>query len=137
MKLIKNDFVSMDWDADWFLESHENGFVGAIWTYDGSKGEVPVCFHEKEAFILVDEDGCVFDKERIKKCFAEVNRAGDIMRDYFEENYVCLGSVSSGIDEDNCMLWGLSMEDAQDIANRLGDVSCYWCEFSDDEEGFE
>ena len=137
MKLIKNDFVDMDWDADGFFESRENGFVGAVWVYEGTKGEIPVCFHEKEAFLMVDEEGSVFSRDQIRSCLAEVNRAGDIMSDYYQENYIKLGSVSEGIDEDNVMLYGLTMEDAENIAERLGDVSCYWQEFSEDDEDEE
>lgn len=134
MKFIKNDFVDMDWDAEGFFESRENGFVGAVWIYEGSKGEVPICFHDGAAFLMVDEDGNLFSRDQIRKCLAEVNRDGGVMSEYYEENYVLLGTVQSGIEEDNVMLYGLTLSDAEDVAARLGDVSCYWVEIDSDEE---
>lgn len=128
MKLIKNDYVDMDWDAEGFFESRENGFVGAVWIYSGSQGEIPVCFHDSAVFILADEDGNVFTREQIRDCLAECNASNETMEGLFEENYIPFGTVAEGVNEDNVMMYGLTMDDAIDIVHRLEDVCVYWQE---------
>ena len=125
-KVIKNEIVSMEWNADLFFESKSAGFVAAINVYETPNGQVPVVFQENKIFTLLDEDtnavASVSDIARvIKDCF----NAQALIEDEFEDVYVEFGygAVDDvGIAEN----FGLSDEDIADMDNRIKDLSGYW-----------
>lgn len=120
MKLIKNEVVSMDWDANLFIQSRSTGFVAAIHMY----GDTPVIFQDGDVYTLVslddDDEAVPFTTNDIISGLRDCRKSNDIMEDYFCENYVDLSN------EDNHQYYNLSEEDAEDIANRLEDLSGYW-----------
>lgn len=123
MKVIKNDYVDMKWDAEGFYESKKNGFVGAVWIYGEGDDARPVCFHNGKAFLLVDEDGYC-SRDTIEDALREANNGVEDIEDMFEEYYVDLGNLSY-LNDDVLEMHGLS-EYAEDIEARLDDLSCYW-----------
>lgn len=125
-KIIKNDIVTMDWDADLFFESRKRGFIAAVNVYETSKGSVPVIFQDNKIFLLIDPDtvkpASVEDiSGAIKDCFKE----NLDIEDAFEDSYVELG-IGSVDEEDIANNYGLSDEDIADINKRLRDLSAYW-----------
>lgn len=125
VKFIKNDFVSMDWIADNFIESKTSGFVAAIQEYTTPGGDRAVGFINRRAFILVKEDGTVYNRKEVINAIKESAKEGYDVYDYYEEDFVELGSVAS-MDEDNLDYWQFDEEDREDIEKRLEDLSCYW-----------
>lgn len=126
MKLIKNDVVSMDWNAEHFYESRARGFIAAVNVYETSKGTVPVIFQDKKIFLLIDPDtakpaSADEIKGAIKDCFKE----GIDIEDAFEDSYVELG-ICSVDDEDIAESYGLTEADIDDINNRIDDLMPYW-----------
>jgi len=60
MKLVQNDMVSMDWNANGWVETKKAGFIAAVHTYDSEKEEgkkVAVAFKAGKAYAHIDEDG--------------------------------------------------------------------------------
>ena len=133
-RVIKNDYVTMEWDADLFFESKHRGLVAAIQMYPAEgKDDVPVVFMDKKAFILVDADtsqSCSVSEviEGIKECF----KAGDLMEDYFPDNYI---QITDGVDQniDALKYQGISEDCLSDIEARLTDLTNgYWQEVLED-----
>lgn len=132
-KIIENDVVSMEWDADYFFESNQSGFVAAINIYETPDGEVPVVFKDNKIFLLLDPDTdgvATADNiaDVIKQCFKE-----DIeLEEAFEEFYVSLGESGVLLNADVAESYGLSEDDIADIESRIEDLSGYWAteEFS-------
>lgn len=133
-RVIKNDYVTMEWDADLFFESKTKGLVAAIQMYPAEgKEDVPVVFMDKKAFILVDADtsqSCTVSEviNGIKECF----KAGDTMEDYFPDNYI---QITDGFDQNVVALryQGISEDCMSDIKARLADLTNgYWQEILED-----
>lgn len=123
MKVISNEIVKMRWDADGFLEGKKSGFQGAIHIYDGSNGSIAVAFRDENAFVILDEDGNVCDRdELIQVIKAYYKEDEDITED---EGFVLLAS-GAGVDAENLEMYGLSEEDGEDIEARLNDLHPYW-----------
>ena len=127
MVYVKNDFVSMDWEAEKFFESKEKGFIAAVQTYSDSDGkDVHVCFMDNKAFILADSDtGDSVEladvRDAVKNCFEE----NENMEDLYPDNYSELG-VGIVNNDDIIKAWNLSSYDKEDINKRLEDLSGYW-----------
>lgn len=130
-RIIKNEYVKMEWDADLFFESKERDcLIAAIQMYpvEGKENNVPVIFMDKKAFMLIDEDTgeiCPMDDIlwAIKKCFKD----GEIMEDFAYDNYL---PVTDGFDtnEEGCEKHGLNADQIKDICDRLDDLTNgYWC----------
>lgn len=125
-KYIKNDVVSMDWNAEHFYESRMRGFIAAAHVYKTPDGDVPVVFQDKNIFILIDpEEGTAVSidevKDMVKTCFdGEMD-----ISEYYEDCYVLLG-IASVDEEDIAESYGLTKEDIKDINNRVQDLMGYW-----------
>lgn len=125
-RVIKNDVVSMQWDADYFFESNSRGFIAALNIYETPDGEVPVVFKDKKIFLLLDPDTdgvATADNisDVIKQCFKE-----DIeIEDAFEEFVVELGELQVE-NVDLAESYGFSEEDISDMDARIDDLMGYW-----------
>lgn len=125
-KLIKNDIVKMDWDADAFFESRSRGFVAAVNVYKTSEGPVPVVFQDKKIFILLDPDTVEpTTLEDITQVIKDCYKDNIDLEDAFPESYVELG-VGVVLDEDVANQYGLTDADIADINNRIDDLMPYW-----------
>lgn len=131
MKKVSNSVVSLDWDADLFMEHRKLGFVCAVWEYSGEDGDViPVLFIEKRAVIVFDDDGEVMSSKNIKGYVKDTVKEGDdVFYDFVEAgdyaDLALLGENNVLVDHDVCSNY-LSEEDVKDIEARLQDLSGYW-----------
>lgn len=135
-RIIKNEYVKMEWDADFFFESKErNCLIAAIQKYpvEGKENDVPVVFMDKKAFILIDEEtGEISPMDDIIWAIKECFKTGDIMEDFAPDNYIL---ITDGFDSNTvaCKKQGLSDEQIADISARLDDLtSGYWCTVEED-----
>ena len=135
-RIIKNEYVKMEWDADLFFESKaRNCLIAAIQKYpvEGKENDVPVVFMDKKAFILIDEDTFEISPMddiiwAIKECF----KNEDVMEDFAPDNYVL---ITDGFETNDiaCEKQGLSEDQIKDICERLDDLtSGYWCTVEED-----
>lgn len=130
-KLIQNDYVSGEWWADSFYESKKSGFVAAVINYEGEKGNVSVCFKDQKAFILIDENSKPEPESELRKAIKESAKEGYPIDELYEDVYVELADSSEanvGVLE----YYGLGVEEAKDIEERLQDLSCYWVTIEED-----
>lgn len=125
VKFIKNDFVSMDWIADNFIESKKSGFIGAICEYETPNGDRAVGFMNRRAFLLVNEDGEVYSREDLLAAIRDSAKEGLDISDYYEDDFVEIANTSE-INEEIMDYYGFDEEDCKDIQDRLQDLSCYW-----------
>lgn len=129
---IKNDFVSMDWLKENFIESKKSGFIAGIQEYTTPKrGDIAVGFMKNRAFILADEEDNIFSREELINAIKETYKDGSEIFDYYEDCYVELGTVN-GIDDDMADYYGFDGEDKKDILDRINDLKCYWVYVEED-----
>lgn len=126
---IKNGIVKMLWEADMFFED-EGAFVAAVKVYNG----VHVVFKDNDAFLLrneFDQDE-IADLNEIVRIMQELVTEGYSIREEYEDLYIPLfdGSRISGELLD---AYGIGAENADDIGNRVMDLSPYYeVEYVDD-----
>lgn len=126
MALIKNDVVSMDWEAEQFFETKE-GFVAAIREYQTEKGNVAIIFQDKVAYLLLDEDNNPASVEDCSEAIKNIYKEGLSAEDLYPDSYVELGTTVVLDDgADTARYYGLSDGDIEDINKRLDDLSGYW-----------
>ena len=114
-----------------FFESKKSGFVAAVQEYEGEKGAVPVCFMDKTAFILIDDNETPMGRNYIREAIKTSAKEKCPISELYEEEFIPLGDTF-GVDENVAAYYGLDMDSAVDIANRLGDLSCYWVTIEED-----
>ena len=124
MKVVKNDFVDMKWDADLFVQSKTKGFVTAINAY----GDTGVAFYEGMAFAMFDvESDEVFDAPGLLKEIKGYLKAKD---PDFPDDIPGFALIvdGGGICASDVLLGNLNLEDddVDDIEKRLDDLQCYW-----------
>lgn len=125
-KLIKNDVVKMDWDADTFFESRDYGFIAAVNVYETPKGSVPVIFQDNKIYLLYDaEEGDLASLDDIKSVIKDCFDTGDDVEDRYYASYIELG-IATVDNEDIANSYGLTDEDISDINQRIMDLSPYW-----------
>lgn len=122
MKLVKNNVVELDWNAEGFIESKKEGFISAVHLY----GEVAVAFRDGKIYTHISEDGeCIgFDSlvATIKSAFKE--------KDYdypmYYEDYV---EIFNGESFEDDILESLNLTECKaDMDNRIADLEGYWFE---------
>lgn len=129
-KLVKNDIVKMEWDADLFIANVHVGFLGAVHDYHG----IGVVFQEGKVYAFVDDIGAL-DAKTMKKLLKDsykVHRGADAsvevlyeMDEYTEYTDIVCGEE---VVESNVSLVGLTEEDVADILKRCEDLSGYFDE---------
>lgn len=125
-KLIKNEVVKMDWDADTFFESRDCGFIAAVNVYETTKGSVPVIFQDNKIYLLYDaEEGDLASLDDIKFVIKDCFDTGEDVEDRYYDSYIELG-IATVDNEDIANSYGLTNEDISDINQRIMDLSPYW-----------
>lgn len=129
MAYIKNGIVKMLWEADKFFE--DNGaFVAAVKVYNG----VNVVFKDNDAFLLLNEanPSKIADLNEIIRILQEVVNEGYYIREEYQDLYIPLYN-GSYIDGQLLDRYGIGAENAQDIGDRVMDLSPYYeVEYVDD-----
>lgn len=117
MKLVKNDMVSMDWDADGFIVTKKIGLVAAVHNYNG----VAVAFSEGKVYTMIDDDG----KYSFKDMVTVIKRAVKENDCDFPNYYDDYAEIYNGEFTKSAEILGLT-EFEEDILARLEDLSGYW-----------
>ena len=127
MKVVRNDVVSLDWDAEGFVQHKKEGFIGCTF----ETGGVDVLFIDQNAVLVVDEEGNPFSKNEIVDMLKSAVKDGDSPWDVVvEPGYIPMGKIY--IDDDGST--SIRMEenlsgydiDMDEIKRRLEDLAGYW-----------
>lgn len=120
MKVVRNSIVSMDWDADGFIESKRLGFISAVHCY----GDVPVAFRDGRVYTCVDGSGSVISFGDMVKEIKNAVKSKDSDYPYYYEDYA---EIYDGMEYDYDVLEFLGIRDyVDDISLRLKDLGEYW-----------
>ena len=120
MKVVKNDMVDMQWDADGFIETKKLGFIAAVHKY----GNVAVAFKDGKVYTHIDEDGNTIDFDSLVKTIKSAVKKDDSDYPEFYDDYA---EIHDGYEfsEGTVNFLGLG-EFEDDIEARLEDLSGYW-----------
>lgn len=121
MKVVQNNMVEMEWDADGFIETKRLGFISAVHRY----GEVAVAFRDGKVYTHIDADngGVISFKDLVRSIKGAVKEK-DADYPYFYEDYA---EIYDGKDFVDGTLNFLGIEDCkEDMLSRLEDLSGYW-----------
>lgn len=127
MKLVKNDVVKMDWDADLFVDNKYIGFVAACKQYD----DLTVVFQEGTAFAFYNAEepiDAASTLDIIKKSYKiRKGKNASVEREYLFDEFGEYTILISGDDvyQNNVDLVGLTDEDVEDMKLRLADLAPY------------
>lgn len=120
MKVVKNNMVDMQWDADGFVETKKMGFIAAVHRY----GNVAVAFKDGKVYTHVDDDGECIDFNALVKVIKNAVKERDDDYPDFYEDYAEIYDGREFMDE---TVTFLNLEDQKDdILARLKDLSGYW-----------
>lgn len=132
VKYIKNDMVSMKWDAEGFYESKTDGFIAAVHIYDTPNGRLAVTFKDNKAFIVLDtETDQPLDRASLYRLVREEFMEGTPIEDYYQDEYVLLGTLT-GVESEPAEYYGLDLSDQEDLLARMRDLSGYWVTFEEE-----
>lgn len=122
MKVVRNNMVSMDWNADGFIETKSQGFISAVHSYTNSNGQaVPVAFRDGKIYTSLDEDDEVLSFDELVKEIKRAVKSKDSDYPEFYDSYVEI------YDSEFENLGFLGLEDCvDDMKARLEDLSGYW-----------
>lgn len=131
MGLVKNDFVEMPWQEENWLKAGSKGFLASVQEYSTDKYDsLYVCFHEGKAFMFVDDDLNVLNKDECFDRIKEAKKVDDVVFDMFMDDVVVLGEYGSDgedVDQDTLSeIYGITDDIIADVTARLKDVSAYW-----------
>lgn len=120
MKVVKNNVVNMQWDAEGFIETKKLGFVSAVHCY----GDVPIAFRDGKVYThFSGDEGVISFKDLVSSIKnAVINK--DSEYPYFYDDYTEIFDGQE-FEEGNVALLELS-EFIEDIKARLNDLSEYW-----------
>lgn len=140
-RIIKNENLKKEWDADLFFESKSRGcLIAAITPYlaEGKENAVPVVFMDKKAAILVDADTAeLCTQAEVIDGIKEAFKNDVALEDCFPENYIC---ITDGVEPnvDALKYYGLNEDQLKDIEERLDDlINNYWIEILESADGEE
>lgn len=120
MKIVQNNVVEMDWNADGFIETKKLGFISAVHNY----GNVPVAFRDGKVYTHVDETGDIISFKDLVNTIKAAVKEKDADYPYFYEDYAEIFDGESFADG---TLRYLGIEEYKsDMLNRLEDLSGYW-----------
>lgn len=120
MKVVKNNMVNMQWDADGFVETKKLGFISAVHSYDG----VAVAFRDGKVYTHIDDNGDIISFKDLVGAIKDAVKSKDNDYPYFYEDYAEIYDGKDFVD-DTVNLLGLD-DDKDDILSRLNDLSGYW-----------
>lgn len=123
MKLVSNNFVSMDWDSDGFVDSKKNGFIAAVHKY----GDTVVAFYEGKIYTHLNSEGTKSSlsmKDFVKVIKQNLVRKPDYDYPNYYEDYA---EIYDGAEFNDCLADTLGLtEYKEDMIARLQDLSGYW-----------
>lgn len=120
MKIVQNNMVEMDWDADGFIETKKLGFISAVHVYGG----VAVAFRDGKVYTHIDDEGGVISFKDMVSTIKIAVKEKDVDYPYFYEDYA---EIFDGQEFDEGVVNLLGLADSiTDISNRLEDLSGYW-----------
>lgn len=118
MKVVKNNVVSMDWNAEGFIDHKREGFIAAVHQY----GNTGVAFKDGVIYTFVDDEGAYGFQDLVSDIKKAVKEKDGDYPTYYQE-YV---EIHDGENfTDNLEALGLE-EYADDMIARLKDLSDYW-----------
>lgn len=124
MKLVKNDMVNMQWDADGYVETKSRGFISAVHQYDGANGKVAVAFRDGKIYTCIDEDGDVIGFTDLVKEIKQAVKDKDSSYPAFYDDYAELFDGEE-FAESTLNYLGIA-DEKQDMLDRLEDLGGYW-----------
>lgn len=117
--LVKNEMVSMDWEAKGFIETKKLGFIEAVHNYNG----VAVAFRDGKIYTMIDDEGNRATFDELVKDSKNAVKSKDPDYPTFYEDYA---EVYDGA-EFTSLVGYLGLENfKQDMLQRLEDLSGYW-----------
>lgn len=120
MKVVQNNMVDMQWDADGFVESKKFGFISAVHRY----GNIAVAFRDGKVYTHISEEGGVISFKDLVSSIKSAVKEKDADYPYFYEDYAEIYDGKEFIDQ---TLSFLGIEDYKnDMLERLEDLSGYW-----------
>ncbi len=119
MKVVQNDMVEMQWDADGFIETKKQGFISAVHKYDG----VAVAFRDGKIYTHIGDQGAISFKDLVSSIKSAV-KTKDSDYPYYYEDYA---EIYDGEEFAEGTLEYLGISDyKEDMLKRLEDLSGYW-----------
>lgn len=139
MGLVKNDFVSMDWNDDMWMGKGAQ-FTAAAQVYQTDKyDKLCVCFHDRSAFMMVTDDMEVLGVDEVFERIKTAEKEDALVKELYEDDFVEIYLDCNSADEDEgdwaeaCPstsvlqdIYGITPEMLEDIRARYNDVSAYW-----------
>lgn len=121
MKVVQNDIVSMDWDADGFIESKKAGFIAALQTYNG----IAVVFKDGKIYTHILDDGTAMDAKSLVSAIKKAVKEDDSDYPEYYDDYVELFDGKE-FEENNLSHFGIDLSNEADMLARLKDLDNYW-----------
>jgi len=119
MKVVQNNMVDMQWDADGFIETKKLGFISAVHNYNG----VAVAFRDGKVYTHIDESGVISFKDLVGAIKSAVKeKDGDYP--YFYEDYAEIYDGREFVEGTVSFLDIQEFKD--DMLERLEDLGGYW-----------
>ena len=84
MKVVKNNVVSMEWNAEGFVETKSQGFISAVHQYDG----VAVAFRDGKIYTHMSDDGEAIGFKDLVSEIKSAFKSKDCDYPYFYEDYL-------------------------------------------------
>lgn len=143
MEFIENNVVSPGiWNAEWFYELSESGFLAAAHVYETPSGSYAVLFSGAAACFLIDDDtDAPATTDVLKEAIVGLYHDGEIDENsvdpldfemLFGDAYQEIGQQGIITDQEMLDRYGFTPEQVKDIQMRMDDVGNY---FVSDEEG--
>ena len=128
MATIKNEVVSMEWDArHWLSAQRGKEFIAAVREYETTHGKVGVAFVQKYAYVMQDDQG-LFNGTEVVGFLKQVRRNDGNLNELDQYCEVLpLGKLDIDLNQSALTAAGLA-EHGTDIEERLQDLSGYWYE---------
>ncbi len=137
MKFIENNVVTPGiWNAEWFYELSDGGFIAAVHVYDTPSGECAVLFNGQSACFLYDnETNFPATADEIKNAIVDLYNNGDIdgnsdkpvdFEQLFGDDYQEIGQAGLITNEEMLDMYGFTMEQKKDIEMRMDDIGQYF-----------
>lgn len=120
MKVVKNNVVKMDWDADGFVETKSRGFISAVHLYN----DKAVAFRDGKIYTHISDDGEVIGFQDLVGEIKGAVKSKDGDYPYFYADYA---EIFDGKEFSEPILSSLGIaEYKDDMLARLKDLDDYW-----------
>ena len=119
MEKVKNNMVSMDWDAKGFIETKKAGFISAVHSYNG----VAVAFRDGKVYTHIDDEGNNLDFADLVATIKTAHKSKDVdYPDYYDD----YAEIYDGLSFSDTLEYLGIAEYKDDILARLSDLEGYW-----------